>query len=288
MLERSQPEQRRAGCALRFATSFSQDQASTNKTILARFVNQIAQGLAGDIGLSSASSMEAAAALVEKDYPTVAQHLRQLRLEAGSIRGQRTENCEQGGTITLTDNRVDGDGDQIPVYAEVRYNNCSFQSGLTINGFIGVQDKNDADPKSGFTIAANLTLTYGTNTARLAMGIDYTPGAGGAYNVRYGYLLQANDDKIAYGVNMSYTPKADGNTNPYDAGWVNFTGRLAYKKSGEYYVLDMKGEKLEHSSSCTSSFVSGKATFQDNANSKLVIEYTGCNSYTVTYNGNPI
>ncbi|RIH89233.1 hypothetical protein Mterra_00814 [Calidithermus terrae] len=271
-------------------TSFSQSQASANKSALVGAINQIAVGLTGDFGPSSASPTEAAAALVEKEYPTVAKDLRRVQLTGGSLRIQGTANCEQGGTVTFPDDGdiVDNDGDGIPVYAEIRYNNCK-EDGVTANGLLlGMQDKNDSNPAGGFTFLIDLSLTDGTDTARLALGIDYTPGAGGAYNVRYGYLIQENDDKLAFGVNMSYTPKSDGNSDPYDAGFVNFTGRFVYKLDGENYVLDMKGENLEHSSSCTSTFVSGKATFQDNAGNKLVIQYTGCNSYTVTYNGNPI
>jgi hypothetical protein len=270
-------------------TSFSQSQANANKDTLAGFVNQIAVGLTGNIG-STANPMEAAAALVEKDYPLVARHLRQVQLVGGALRVQGTRNCAQGGTITYTDDVdiVDNDNDGIPVYAEVRLNNCK-EDGTTYNGLlIGLQDKNDNDPRSGFTALIDFTATDGTNTERLALGIDYTPGPGGAYNVRYGYLVQENSNKIAFGVNMDYTPKADGNSDPYDAGFVNFQGRFVYKVGSEYYVLDMLGENLEYSSSCTSSFVSGKATFQDNAGNKLVIQYTGCNSYTITYNGNPI
>ncbi|RIH81514.1 hypothetical protein [Calidithermus roseus] len=270
-------------------TGFSQSQASAKKSTLVSAVNQIAVGLTGNIGGASANPMEAAAALVEKDYPTVAKHLRQLRLEAGSIRVQGTASCAQGGTRTSTDvaDIVDNDGDGIPVYAEVRYNNCK-EGGVTANGLIGLQDKNDSDPQSGFTILIDLTLTDGTDTVRWALGIDYSPGAGGTYNVRYGYLIQENSDKVAFGVNMNYTPKVDGDSDPYDAGFVDFQGRFVYKVRGEYYVLNMLGEDLEYDSRCTSSFVSGKATFQDNAGNKLVIQYTGCNSYTITYNGNPI
>lgn len=270
-------------------TSFSQSQASANKSALVGAINQIAVGLTGNIGVT-ANPMEAAAALVEKDYPLVARHLRQVQLVGGALRVQGTENCAQGGTITYTDDAdiVDNDNDGIPVYAEIRFNNCK-EDGVTYNGLlIGLQDKNDNDPRSGFTVLIDVSLTDGTNTRRLALGIDYSPGSGGAYNVRYGYLFQENDDKIAFGVNMSYTPKPDGNSDPYDAGFVNFTGRFVYKVGGENYVLDMLGENLEYSSSCTSSFVSGKATFQDNAGNKLVIQYNGCNSYTITYNGNPI
>lgn len=271
-------------------TGFSQSQASANKSVLASAVNQIAVGLTGNVGIASANPMAAAAALVEKDYPTVAKHLRQLRLEAGSIRVQGTISCAQGGTVTFPDDAdvVDNDSDGIPVYAEIRYNNCK-EDGVTANGLlIGLQDKNDSDPRSGFTILIDVTLTDGTDTVRLALGIDYTPGASGAYNVRYGYLIQENSDKIAFGVNMNYTPKVDGDSDPYDAGFVDFQGRFVYKVGGEYYVLNMLGEDLEYDSSCTSSFLSGKATFQDNAGNRLVIQYNGCNSYTITYNGNPI
>jgi hypothetical protein len=87
---------------------------------------------------------------------------------------------------------------------------------------------------------------------------------------------------------MTYTPRADGNSDPYDAGFVNFEGRLVYKEGSENYVLDMRGEGLEHRSSCTRSFVGGRATFQDNASNRLVIQYSGCGSYTVTYNGEVI
>jgi len=271
-------------------TGFSRSQASANKGTLVGFVNRIGAGLAGNIGLSSASPTEVAAALVEKDYPTVAKHLRQLRLEAGSIRAQGTLSCSEGGTITFTDGRdiVDRDGDGIPAYAEIRYNNCR-EGGVTTNGLLlGEQDKNDSDPASGFTIVIDLTLTDGTGTSRAALGIDYTPGAGGAYNVRYGFLAQANSDKVAFGVNMTYTPRADGNSDPYDAGSVDFQGRLVYKVGSENYVLDMRGEGLEHRSSCDSSFVGGRATFEDNASNRLVIQYSGCGSYTVTYNGEVI
>jgi hypothetical protein len=271
---------------------FSRSKASANKNTLVGYVDRIGAGLArkvapGNIGLSSASPTEVAAALVEKDYPTVAKHLRQLRLEAGSIHVQGTVSCSEGGTITSTDESEDRDGDGIPVYAEIRFNNCR-EGGITFNGLLRAQDKDDSDPEGGFTIVVDFTQTDGTDTSRVALGIDYTPGAGGAYSVRYGYLFEENSDRVAFGVNMTYTPRADGNSDPYDAGSVNFQGRLAYEVDSDNYVLDMRGEGLEHRSSCDSSFVSGRATFQDNESNRLVIQYSGCGSYTVTYNGEVI
>ncbi|MCX8089168.1 MAG: hypothetical protein N3C58_07835 [Meiothermus ruber] len=227
--------------------------------------------------------------MIEREYPQVAGHLRQLGMEGSPIRAQGTANCSGGGSITYTDNPADNDRDGIFASAEFRYNNCKNNEGLTINGSIKIRDKNDGDPGSGYTVVGDLTFTAGTNQARVVLGIDLTPGSGGAYQVRYGFLTEQGSNKIAYGLNLSYTPSSDGNSNPYDAGVTNFDGRIVYRVSGENFVLSMKGENLQHNrASCTSSFVAGKATFQDSASNRLVIQYDGCRSYTVTYNGNPI
>lgn len=226
--------------------------------------------------------------MIERQYPQVAGHLRQLGMEGGPIRAQRTENCPRGGSITYTYNPADNDRDGIPASADVLYNNC-YSAEAAINGSIKIRDKNDGDPGSGYTVVGDLTVTASTNRARVVFGIDFTPGSGGAYRVRYGFLTEQGSDKIAYGLNLSYTPSSDGNSNPYDAGVTNFDGRIVYRASGENLVLSMQGENLQHNRAiCNSSFVAGKATFQDSASNRLLIQYDGCRSYTVTYNGNPI
>ncbi len=251
------------------------------------YVDQIATGIGGGVGTLNALGF--AAALVEREYPQVAGYLRQLGVEGSLIHVQGTLNCPGGGSITYPDNPVDRDRDGIPASAEAFYNNCRDSNGAVTNGSIKIRDKNDGDPRSGYTVVINLSVSGGASQGRLVLGVDFTPGSGGAYQVRYGFLIEEGRDKIAFGLNLSYTPSLDGNSNPYDAGVTNFNGRFAYRVSGENFVLDMNGENLQHNrASCMSSFIAGKATFQDSASNRLVIQYNGCNSYTVTYNGNPI
>ena len=258
-------------------TSFSQSQATTYKSQLTSWLN----GLSGSIGNGNVG-LSMSASLIEPQYPEVARLMRAIDPGKGSVSLQKTQACSDGGSVTDTpDNPVDNDKDDIVAAYEVTVNNCK-EGSSTSNGFLGVRDKNDNDPTSGFTVVTDLMVSNASGSTRLAFGFDYTPASGGGFNVKYGALLGSGSDKIAYGMNMTYSPKSDGDADPYNAGFLSFNGRFVYKVSTGsnpgHYVLDMKGENLEHSDACTTSFIGGSAIFQDN----------GGNSATVSYNGSPL
>lgn len=265
-------------------TGFSQSQASTYKNQLTTLLN----GLSGSIG-NGTVGLSMSASLLEPQYPEVARLMRAVDPRKGSVKLQETETCSGGGSVTrLPDNPADEDQDGIVAAYEVTASNCK-EGSSTLNGFLGVRDKNDNDPASGFTVVTDLLVSSASGSGRLALGFDYTPASGGGFNVRYGALVGSGSDKIAYGMNMTYSPKSDGNADPYDAGFLSFNGRFVYKVSTGSnpgnYVLDMKGENLEHSDTCTASFIGGSAIFQDNGGNRLKVQYNGCNSVTVSYNG---
>lgn len=272
-------------------TGFSQSQAAENKNELLSLMSDL-RDLIGPGGVTTTTAATAYAGWIEAQSPLVSRLVRQAG-QGEAVQSQVTQACKDGGNVTQTpDEPEDKDDDNIFASLQAWANNC-LESGVTTNGLIlGMLDKDDNSSVSGFTVASDLTMSTSSASLRTALGFDYTPVATGAFSIRLGFLIAGGANKIAYGLNWSYTPKSDSNSDPYDNGFTSFNGRFVYKVStGENagnYVLDMKGENLEHSSSCTSTFVSGKATFQDNAGNKLVIQYTGCNSYTVTYNGNPI
>ncbi len=192
---------------------------------------------------------------------------------------------------------VDADGDGWYANATVTYN-CSNSSGGTtysITGSMTEQDKNDADPYSGTTATIKdlkMTLTDSSGTSSFTENLtwDLTRNAPGDYALSYDFRIDVSDSSgnASFEVQGTPTYMADaGTTNPFDAGTFMFDGKVTFQDSDGTYELTRQSGGVHYSNSC-GGFDSGTVNYKDTSGNTMAINYTGCNSFSLTYNGSTV
>ncbi len=192
---------------------------------------------------------------------------------------------------------VDNDGDGWPVSATETYN-CSSTSGTTtttVTGSVTVTDKNDGDPTSGTTATVNnlqIAISSGGATSTITENLswDLTETAPGSYALVYDFRVDVSGSGSSAALELKGSPTytADSPTNPFAAGTFTFNGDFTYSDGSATYELTHTSSGAHYTSTCTSTFDGGQDHYADSNGNTLDITYTGCNSFTMTYDGSPL
>lgn len=196
---------------------------------------------------------------------------------------------------SLSGDLTDADGDGIPVnLTEVA--NCVISiegTRIIFKGSLQVQDKDDSNPLSGYSVTFNgyeFTVTAEGETASIKMDLNFDLTiSGGVYRADYDYDISVTSPegsgRIAFDYTITYTP--DDTATPFAAGTFVFSGALDFSNDGESYSMTSSSTGLHYSETC-GDFDSGSALYKDGAGNTVTITYNSCNSVTVTYNGSPL
>lgn len=204
-------------------------------------------------------------------------------LEAQSIDCTASENPPKA-------QQQDLDNDKIPLQASYQVD-CRVGD-TRLKGGILLKDKNDNDPKSGYTLDTNqYELTFNTGKSnesgiKLDLDVDVT-WSNPNYAVRYNFNFEiyGSDGRFGttYTYNATYTP--DNIQTPFAAGTFNYEGTLDFRTATKLYRLTGKATSLKYSNSCKETFVGGSWRLEDTRDNTLQVVYNACNNVTVTYNG---
>lgn len=211
-------------------------------------------------------------------------------LGVGALTPTATSPCVTWSPTTPVDN----DGDGWKANATATYNCSSTSSGVTvtITGTVSETDKNDADPYSGTKATATdlkLTVSGSGSTSTITENLtwDLTKNSAGSYGLNYDFRL----DMSGSGSNATFEAKgtptytADNAADPFAAGTFTFNGAFTLTDSGSTYQLTHTSNGVHFDSTCSSSFDGGQEHYADSNSNKVDITYSGCNSYTMTFNG---
>lgn len=216
--------------------------------------------------------------------------LRDAVLPAAGRLSPQQEEC-----TTVTGSETDADNDGIPVNLTLIADcDITYEGGRIIfKGSIRVQDKDDSNPASGYSVVYDnyeLTVTSEGETAsiKIDMNFDLTI-SGSVYRADYDFDLSVSSPegsgRIAFDYVISYTP--DNAADPFAAGTFVFDGSLQYSGDGENYSMRTSSAGLHYSATC-GDFDSGSSRYQDNAGNTVAVTYNSCGNVTVTYNGSPL
>lgn len=211
----------------------------------------------------------------------------------GSLAPMATSSCITSSPTTPVDN----DGDGWPATATESYN-CSSSSGgttITVTGSVTLTDKNDSDPTSGTTASVNnlkITISGGGSTGTITENLnwDLTKTAAGSYALVYDFRVDASGSGSTAALELKGSPTytADNAADPFAAGTFTFDGLFTYSDGSATYQLTHTSSGVHYTSTCTSTFDGGQDHYADSNGNTLDIAYSGCNSFTMTYNGNPL
>lgn len=184
----------------------------------------------------------------------------------------------------------DLDNDKIPLQASYAVD-CTVGD-TRLKGGIVIKDKNDNDPRSGYTVDTNqYELTFNTGKAnesgiKLDLDVDST-WSNPNYAVRYNFNFEIYGSDGRFGTTYAYTATylPDDAQTPFAAGTFNYDGSLDFRTATRLYRLSGKATALKFSSTCKETFVGGSWSLEDTRGNKLLVVYNACNNVTVTYNG---
>ncbi|GIW24827.1 hypothetical protein [Meiothermus sp.] len=184
----------------------------------------------------------------------------------------------------------DLDNDKIPLQA--RYQVDCTVGDTRLKGGILLKDKDDNNPKSGYTVDTDqYELTFNTGKAnesglKLDLDVDVT-WSNPNYAVRYSFNFEIYGSDGRFGTTYAYTATytPDNLEAPFAAGTFNYEGSLDFRTATKLYRLSGKATDLKFSSACKETFVSGSWSLEDTRGNKLLVVYNACKNVTVTYNG---
>lgn len=187
----------------------------------------------------------------------------------------------------------DLDNDKIPL--EARYQVDCTVGDTRLKGGIVLRDKNDNDPKSGYTLDTNqYELTFNTGKSnesglKLDLDVDVT-WSNPNYAVRYNFNFEIYGSDGRFGTTYAYTATyaPDNAQTPFAAGTFNYEGTLDFRTATKLYRVSGKSTNLKYSNTCKETFVSGSWRLEDTRGNTLQVVYNACNNVTVTYNGEPL
>ncbi len=217
---------------------------------------------------------------------------------------------------------TDADCDGIPAHVVAEFD-CTFKEdtySFTTSGKFTITDKDDANTSGGYEFIIedykyDYTYTYSANGSSQSQTYHYTgeyEGTfdnsinNGTYHTEYDFAFSGTyaldtvssyEYTLGYFMNLDYTPLADSNDNPYDAGTISsLKGFYKYEFSSKgqeaqgkaQYVVAIDAKDLVHPSTpCASYYQSGTLSFTDGSDNEIVITYNNC-TYSSTYNGQPL
>ncbi len=184
----------------------------------------------------------------------------------------------------------DLDNDKIPLQASYQVD-CTVGT-TRLKGAVRLRDKDDNNPKSGYTVDTDqYELTFNTGTAsesgiKLDLDVDVTWNNPN-YAVRYNFNFEIYDSNGRFGTTYVYTATyaPDDAQVPFAAGTFNYEGSLDFRTKGKLYRLTGKTQDLKYSNTCKETFVGGSFSLEDTRGNKLVVVYNACNNVSITYNG---
>ncbi len=192
---------------------------------------------------------------------------------------------------------VDADNDGWYATATETYD-CSLTSGSTsmsITGTLSESDKNDNDPYSGTKatikdLKISTTDSSGTSSITENLDWDLTKGTAGAYTLDYDLRFDFTAPSATTMLEVQGTPtyQADSAGDPFAAGTFTFNGKVTFQDSDGRYELTRTSSGAHYSSTCSSGFDGGSVHYADNQGNTLAITFSGCSSYTITYDGSAL
>jgi hypothetical protein len=184
----------------------------------------------------------------------------------------------------------DLDNDKIPLQARY-FVDCTVGD-TRLRGAIVLKDKDDNNPRSGYTIDTDqYELTFNTGKAnesglKLDLDVDVT-WSNPNYAVRYNFNFEIYGSNRRFGTTYAYTATyvPDDTQTPFTVGTFNYDGSLDFRTATKLYRLTGIATNLKFSNTCKETFVGGSWSLEDTRGNKLLVVYNACNNVTVTYNG---
>lgn len=211
---------------------------------------------------------------------------------------------------------VDKDLDGIPAGFSIQVSNCTYSDGTfsySFQGTLNIDDTNDNLKNSGFKLGLNNFIeeaTKGSDSYKRTFDGNYTLDtqnlalfkADKGYTASQTYTVggTTNSASAQYGVSETYAP--DDQAKPKVSGVFTIPeinpGTLTITRNGKTYVWKWNTKPtLHYLASCKARtakrvripFDAGGAFYSytnpDGTTATLEIQFTACNAYTVTYNG---
>jgi len=184
----------------------------------------------------------------------------------------------------------DRDNDKIPLQAS--YSVDCMVGDTRLKGGIVIKDKDDNDPRSGYTVNTDqyeLTINTGKSNEsgiKLDLDVDVT-WSNPNYAIRYTFNFEIYGSDGRFGTTYAYTATyvPDNAQTPFTAGTLNYDGSLDFRTATRLYRLSGRATALRFSHTCKETFVGGSWSLEDTRGNRLLVVYNACNNVTVTYNG---
>ncbi|ADD27069.1 MULTISPECIES: hypothetical protein [Meiothermus] len=215
---------------------------------------------------------------------------------------------------------VDADNDGVPASATTTYD-CTYtgpgNTSYSLKGSVTLQDTNDNQPYSGYSVAFDrftTRLTSGNTSIERTLNGSYSIDKQDAtlFKITKNYTHAVTKTvfnntytgSLVFDVSKTYAPDQDGNSNPWDAGSItveqNNPGSATWTRNNNTRSLIWYTDPSLHwnRAACQNplgrlmNFDSGAKVFvytnPAGERSTLRIEFSGCGQFTVTLNGQPV
>jgi len=215
---------------------------------------------------------------------------------------------------------VDADDDGVPANATTTYN-CSYTSpggiSYSLNGSIGLQDTNDNQPYSGYSVSfTNFKSRVSGDNRSVERTLDgsysidkqdatlFKISKNYTHSVSKTVLNNTYTGSLVFNVSKTYAPDSDGDSNPWNAGTItvdkNNPGSAAWTRGNNTRSLIWYTDPTLHwnRAACQNpqgrlmNFDSGAKEFvytnPAGQTSTLRIAFSGCGQFSVTLGGQPV
>ncbi len=215
---------------------------------------------------------------------------------------------------------VDADDDGVPANATTTYN-CSYSgpgsTSYSLNGSIGLQDTNDNQPYSGYSVTFTnfkARVSGDNRSVERTLNGSYSMDKQDAtlFKISKNYTHSVSKTvfnntytgSLDFNVSKTYAPDSDGDSNPWNAGTITVDkaspGSATWKRDNNTRNLIWYTDPTLHwnRTACQNpldrlmNFDSGAKEFvytnPAGEKSTLRIEFSGCGQFSVTLNGQPV
>ncbi len=224
-----------------------------------------------------------------------------------TLSAQQVTNCSGSSSGDLTD--IDDDG--IPVNGIYTFE-CNYGSNVTWKGKISAKDDDDNDKLSGYDICSGefntscsreptkMTSTAGTVEKITDINIDKVGSAYRFSTFYHKWTFKPSDPNVStlQGVmesnDLSYTPDADGNNDPWDSGTWNGSITATGSDGTSSASINITTNNLHISESCNGAdkgSITYTGTCDTGGTFRLTVTLTGCKTGTLEItdcNGNTL
>lgn len=215
---------------------------------------------------------------------------------------------------------ADADDDGVPADATTAYD-CSYTgpggTSYNLNGSIRLQDTNDNQPYSGYSVTFNnfrSRVSSNSSSVERTLNGSYSIDKQDAtlfkisknysHNVTKTAFNNTYTGSLAFNVSKTYAPDNDGDSNPWNAGTITVEktnpGSATWTRNGNtrnliWYTdptLHWNRSVCQNPSGRLMNFDSGAKEYiytnPANEKSTLRIEFSACGNFTVTLNGQTV